>query len=104
MGIAYAWDKMSRALDALAMAPEALPDRLTHALFPHFMNALNDAELVSYLPLDLLGAMRRVRDRVSPSAGGPTHTALSEMSQEEGEAMAKEIVDIAREIRRLSTH
>jgi len=28
------------------MAPEALPARLKHALFPHFMNALHDAELV----------------------------------------------------------
>ena len=65
MGISYAWDKMSRALDALATAPEALPDRLRHALFPHFMNALNDAELVNYLPPDVLGAMRRIRDRVA---------------------------------------
>jgi len=46
MGVAYAWEKMSRALDSLAMAPEALPARLKHALFPHFMNALHDAELV----------------------------------------------------------
>ena len=61
MGVAYAWEKMSVALDALAVAPEALPARLKHALFPHFMNALHDAEQVEYLPAELLGAMRAVR-------------------------------------------
>ena len=108
MGIAYAWEQMSRALESLATAPEALPARLRHALFPHFMSALNDAEQVSYLPPELLDSMRSVRERLVSSIedhGGQVtaHAKLSNMSQEEGEALAKDIVAIAREIRRLST-
>jgi len=84
------------------MAPEALPARLKHALFPHFMNALHDAELVHYLPPELLESMRRVNKRVS-SFQGAEEGDLSTMSQEDAEILAKEIVDIAHEIRRLST-
>lgn len=103
MGIAYAWEKMSKALDSLAMAPEALPARLKHALFPHFMNALHDAELVHYLPPELLEAMRHVDKRVMSSPAGTNEGDMSYMGQEEAETLAKQIVDIAHEIRRLST-
>ena len=99
MGIAYAWEKMSQALDALAVAPEALPARLKHALVPHFMNALHDAEQVEDLPAELLGAMRGVRDRVH----GVEFDARSSLSQKDGEALATQIVQIAHEIRRRST-
>ena|SRR5271165_6829649 len=98
MGIAYAWEKMSLALDALAVAPEALPLRLKHALFPYLMNALHDAEQVEYLPAELLDSMRRIRDRVG---SGPE--CLSTMSQDDGVTLAAEIVRIAHEIRRRST-
>jgi len=108
MGIAYAWEKMATALDALAIAPEALPERLKHALFPHFMSALHDAEMVHYLPPELLESMRAVRERLVSSTEDhrgldTAHAKLSNMSLEDAEALAKEIVDIAREIRRLST-
>jgi len=94
---------MSNAVDALATAPEALPARLKHAPFPHFMNALYDAELVPYLPPDLLEAMRRVRKRVMAPPEGTEADALSDLSQEDAATLAKEIVAIAHEVRRLST-
>jgi hypothetical protein len=108
MGIAFAWDKMSKALDSLATAPEALPARLKHALFPHFMSALYDAEQVQYLPVELLETMRRVSKRVTSSGEnqhgqGIKNADLSDMSQADAETLAKEIVYIAHEIRRLST-
>jgi len=98
MGIAYAWEKMSLALDALAVAPEALPLRLRHALFPYVLNALHDAEQVEYLPAELLDSLRRIREQVGD---GPE--SLSTMRQDEAVTLATEIVRIAHEIRRRST-
>jgi len=108
MGIAYAWEKVSLALDALATGPEPLPDRLKHGLIPHFTSALHDAEQVHYLPPGLLEAMRSVRQRALSFPEGAegergAMATLSEMSVEEAEALAREIVDIAREMRRLAT-
>lgn len=108
MGMAYAWEKMSMALDSLATAPEPLPERLKHGLIPHFLSALHDAEQVHYLPPELLESMRTVRRRaLSLAEGGEggleEKATLKKMSAKEAEDLAREIVEIAREIARLAT-
>ena len=108
MGIAYAWEKMSMAVDALATAPEALPARLEHALFPHFLSALDDAEQGGYMPEELLAQMRRVRDAVGGSGapGGQRpaqRQAVGLLDVGSATELAQRIVDIAHEVRRQST-
>ena len=57
-----------------------------------------------YLPPELLEAMQRVGKRAKSAPEGAEEGDLSNMSQEDAVALATEIVNIAHEIRRLSTH
>jgi hypothetical protein len=107
MGIAYAWERMSAALDLLAAAPEPLPERLMHPV-PHLVDALRDAEQSRYLPVPVLESLRHVTHRLGASTEhspdqAATATAVKTMTREQSQVLAREIVDLANEIRRLST-
>jgi hypothetical protein len=107
MGIAYAWERMSTALDLLATAPESLPERLEHPV-PHLVDALRDAEQSRYLPTPVLESLRRVTRLLGASTErspdpAVTATVVKAMTRVQSEELAQEIVGIAHEIWRLST-
>ena len=107
MGIAYAWERISTALDLLATSPESLPERLIHPV-PHLVDALRDAEESRYLPVPVLESLQRVTHRLGASTDhradrAETALTIKAINHEESEALAREIVEIAHEIRRLST-